>query len=224
MLTGKKLGNAIASALLLKKRGAQAQLAEALGMKPPSVSELKETGRLDKSKLPVLWKFFSDVVGPEHWGLERYPWAEPNIELGPTIKGRVPLISWVQAGHWGEVIDNFAPGDAEDWLLYPKGLGPKAYALRVRGISMVNPNGRPSYEEGDVIFVDPDRLPNHRDRVIVRLDDENEATFKQLFIEGEKMYLKALNPAWPPENPGEIIPVNGNATICGVVVGKWVVD
>jgi len=36
-------------------------------------------------------------------------------------------------------------------------------------------------------------------------------------IEGDKKYLKALNPAWPEK----IIEINGNATLCGVVFGKW---
>lgn len=83
---------------------------------------------------------------------------------------------------------------------------------------MYNPEGRPSYAEGDIIFVDPDRDANHGDRVIVRLDDQQEATFKQLLIEDGKKMLKALNPGWKPR----YIPINGNATICGVVIGKWV--
>jgi SOS-response transcriptional repressor LexA len=39
-----------------------------------------------------------------------------------------------------------------------------------------------------------------------------------LIIEGDRKYLKALNPAWPEQ----IIEINGNATICGVMIGKWV--
>src|SRR5262245_49848204 len=35
---------------------------------------------------------------------------------GPDIKGRVPRISWVQAGALSEAIDLFEPGYAEDWL------------------------------------------------------------------------------------------------------------
>jgi SOS-response transcriptional repressor LexA len=87
---------------------------------------------------------------------------------------------------------------------------------------MVNPKGKPTYDEGDIIFVDPDVHAEHGMNVVVRLDDQNEATFKKLIIEGERRYLKALNPAWPPENPGQILPINGNATLCGVVMGKWV--
>ena len=51
---------------------------------------------------------------------------------------------------------------------------------------------------------------------VVRLDESNEATFKQLIIEEGKQYLKALNPDWP----NRIIEVDEEATICGVIVFK----
>lgn len=132
--------------------------------------------------------------------------------------GAVPRISWVQAGCWADVADPFQPGDAEEWLPCPVKHGPRTYCLTVRGESMHNPGGRPSYADGDIIFVDPDRDANPGDRVIVRLDDQKEATFKQLLIEDGRKILKALNPDWKPR----YIEINGNATICGVIIGKWV--
>lgn len=140
--------------------------------------------------------------GPEFW----------------VAAGAVPLISWVRAGAWHEVADPYAVGDAEEWLPCPVKHGPRTYCLRVRGDSMNNPGGRPSYANGDIIFVDPDRGSNHGDRVIVRLDDQAEATFKQLHIEDGRKMLKALNPDWVPK----YIEINGNATVTGVVIGKWV--
>lgn len=139
-----------------------------------------------------------------------------NIESGPDIRGVVPLISWVQAGDWCGIVDNFAPGDAEEWLPCPVAHGPRTYVLRVRGESMWNPHGRPSFQDGDLIFVDPDRDAIHGSMVVVRLDDEQEATFKQLVVEGSRCYLRAANPLWP--NP--ILQINSNATICGVVILK----
>lgn len=142
------------------------------------------------------------------------PKPDANVEPGPDLRGHVPLISWVQAGNWEAVIDNFAPGDAEDWLPCPRKFGPHAFALRVRGVSM-----EPKYQDGDIIFVDPDAQAEHGKNIVVRLDDEHEATFKQLVMEGGQKFLRALNPDWPGP---KLIPINGNATICGVVIGKWV--
>jgi SOS-response transcriptional repressor LexA len=142
--------------------------------------------------------------------------GEVNTEPGPDIQGRVPLISWVQAGVWSEIIDNFSPGDAEEWIPCPVSHSPSTFVLRVRGESMFNPHGRPSFQDGDLIFVDPDRPASHRSLVVVRLDESKEATFKQLIVEGDHKYLKALNPAWPEP----LIQINGHATPCGVVIFK----
>lgn len=139
-----------------------------------------------------------------------------NTEPGPDIQGRVPLISWVQAGAWSEIIDNLAPGDAEEWISCPVSHSPATFVLRVRGESMLNPYGRPSFHDGDLIFVDPERPAVHGSLVVVRLDDDKEATFKRLVVEGDRRYLKALNPAWPEP----MMQINGHATICGVVIFK----
>lgn len=140
----------------------------------------------------------------------------PNTEPGPDIQGRVPLISWVQAGAWSEIIDNLAVGDAEEWISCPVSHSPATFVLRVRGESMLNPYGRPSFHDGDLIFVDPERPAVHGSLVVVRLDDDKEATFKRLVVEGDRRYLKALNPAWPEP----MMQINGHATICGVVIFK----
>lgn len=143
-----------------------------------------------------------------------------NVEAAFAIdrKGLVPLISWIQAGAWSTVEDPFASGDAEDWLPCPVRHGKRTYALRVRGESMKNPDGRPSYDNGDIIYVDPDQEGLSGHRIITRLDDGLEATFKQLVEEDGKRLLKALNPDWTPR----YLELNVDATYCGKVIGKWV--
>ncbi len=115
-------------------------------------------------------------------------------------------------------MDNFAVGDAEEWLLSPIPTSKNAYYLRVRGVSMYNPAGEPSFNENDLVLVEPQSHAESGALVIVRLDDSAEATFKQLIVEDGKKYLRALNPEWP----NRIIQVNGNATVCGVVKTKVV--
>ncbi|MCI2809358.1 LexA family protein [Eoetvoesiella caeni] len=128
----------------------------------------------------------------------------------------VPLISWVKAGDWCGVVDNFSPGDAEEWLPIPRAHGPNAYALRVRGVSM-----EPRYRDGSIIFVDPSKQADHGSNVVVRMDNEAEATFKQLVVEGDTKFLRALNPDWPGP---KLIEINSSATICGVVIGQFIPD
>ena len=139
----------------------------------------------------------------------------PNTEDAPRMEAPVPVISWVQAGNWTSMAGNFQREDAEEWMAVPRKHGPRAFALRVRGISM-----EPKYHNGSIIFVDPDIAAHHGSNVVVRLDNEEQAVFKQLIIEGDRRYLKPLNPNWPEQ----IVRINGNATICGVVIGQFIPD
>ncbi|MCY4358831.1 MAG: S24 family peptidase [Gammaproteobacteria bacterium] len=131
-----------------------------------------------------------------------------------TIPGNrrlLPLISWVQAGNWQEISEAHTSDYEADLLSCPIRCSPESFVLRVRGASM-----QPRFNEGDLIFVDPNVAPDHGKFVVVRLTESNEATFKQLMIEDGKHYLKAINPDWPQR----IIEVNEEAIICGVIVFK----
>lgn len=141
-----------------------------------------------------------------------------NTTERQAIDGLVPLISFVQAGVWSEIIDTFQPGDAEEWLPCPVRHSKSTFSLTVEGESMRNPGAKPSYEPGDIIYVDPERAANPGDRVVVRLDGHKQATFKQLMEEDGRRFLKALNPEWTPR----YIELDDDATICGVVIGRFV--
>lgn len=77
MLKGKELGQAIKAAYELKlARGgisSKADIANHFGIKTPSVYDWFKKGSISKDKLPELWRYFSDVAGPEHWGLAEWP-------------------------------------------------------------------------------------------------------------------------------------------------------
>lgn len=120
-----------------------------------------------------------------------------------------PLISWVQAGAWTDMNDGANPSTADEWFPCASRCGPRTFVLRVQGQSM-----EPRFIDGDLIFVDPDAEARHGSFVVVRLDDAQQATFKQLVIEGDRRFLRPLNERWPDP----IIEINGHATLCGVVV------
>ena len=157
----------------------------------------------DKKNKPLL------VVNNE----KRVDYAfDKNIEVGPDIRGVVPLISWIQAGHWSEVVDNFSPGDADELIPTIVPVKRHTYALRVQGDSMTNPNGWPSFPEGMVIIVEPEFDHQPGDFVIVK-NGSNEATFKQLIRDGTDWLLKPLNPRYAIKS------LPHDAIICGVVRG-----
>lgn len=125
--------------------------------------------------------------------------------------GKVPLISWVQAGDYEQVIDNFEARSAEQWVDAHVPIRQHTYALRVTGDSM-----EPVFPAGTIIIVEPTIEPESGNYVIVR-NGENEATFKQLVRDGSEWYLKPLNPRYP------IRPLPKGAIVCGVVRESYMI-
>lgn len=122
----------------------------------------------------------------------------PHNTIGSDSTGkaqsRVPVISSVAAGAWSEIVDNFQPGDADEWQETNKTISEQAFALRVTGNSMTNPNGWPSIPEGAVVIVEPNDHPENGKIVVAKLEETEEATIKKLAIDGPYRYLIPLNP------------------------------
>lgn len=196
--------------------GSQGKFAAAMGFEQPNlVSRLLSTGKSAKNIGDKLARKIERVAKkPEFWmdhseQQARMQLPDYNVEAAPDFHRLTPLISWVQAGNWYDLIDNFQPGDAEEWFPCPVRCSRATFVLRVRGASM-----EPKFRDGELIFVDPEAEARNKSFVIVRIENSKEGTFKQLIIEGERRYLKPLNPQWPDP----IIEMDDSATICGVVI------
>lgn len=203
---------------LSRKRLAMSQddLAAASGLKQADISKI-ETGRIQRT---------TGIVGlaralkvDAHW-LEsgegdRSGSGIGNTSPGPDVRGDVPLISWIQAGSWSGAEDPLQPGDAETWLMCPRSHSKGTYALRVRGDSMTAPHGNTrTYPAGSVIFVDPEKKsPTNGDRIIAKLDGEDEVTFKVYKNEDGRQWLQPLNPSHEP--------IRDEFKVLGTVIGKW---
>lgn len=141
------------------------------------------------------------------------PVAGDNFELGPDLRPRrYPEISWVQAGMWSELCENFVPDESTAWHQCHIDLGPCGFVVSVRGPSMTAPPGiSPSFPDGIKLFVSPDAevLPG---KFVIAVRD-GKATFKKLTLVEGDLYLEAINPDWPERyqrvEPGD--------RFCGVV-------
>jgi SOS-response transcriptional repressor LexA len=119
---------------------------------------------------------------------------------------KLPVIGSIAAGAWCDTAGNFDPKDAEEWIDAPGPVGPRAFILRVEGISM-----EPKFMAGDKIVIDPslEALPGHF--VAAKRSRDQAATLKQLKQEGNENFLYALNPDWPER----IIRMTEDWSICG---------
>lgn len=98
MLKGKEFGTAIGKAIQLKlDSGAvksKADIARHFDIKPPSLVDWVKKGSVSKDKLPELWRFFSDVAGPDHWGMTDSEWPTGIFakSIGCSMSDLTPLL------------------------------------------------------------------------------------------------------------------------------------
>lgn len=134
-----------------------------------------------------------------------------NAEAAPRLKGLVPVINEVQAGHWTDIKTGFDE-EASEWIPTLHANSRYAFALRVVGDSMLNPHEKRSLSEGMIVIVDPEKQAKHRSIVVARLENSEKATVKELVIDGDMKYLRPFNPQFP------IIPITEGTMIIGTVV------
>lgn len=188
----------------------QLDVAKFIGVSKATISQW-EAGDTSPNgvNLDKLSRVLRMTVSALLYGKERQTISYP---LKADISHTVPLISWVQAGAWCEVVDNFQQEDTDEYYPCPEKHSEHTFALIVIGESMY-----PDFIPGEIIYVDPLVEPQSGSCVVVRQNGDNEATFKQLMYDGSKKYLKALNPNWPTP----IIEMLPDAVICGVVIGSY---
>lgn len=136
-----------------------------------------------------------------------------NAIPGPDITRRVPLISYVQAGRWKEMLEQHTD-EFTEWIETTAKVSNKAFSLRVVGSSMVDTTGqgRISIPEGAIVIVDPEKDVYNGRIVVARLCQQNETTVKKYVIDGPNEYLMPLNPNYKP------IPLDASCEIVGVCV------
>lgn len=127
--------------------------------------------------------------------------------------GRVPILSYVQAGQWREMCEQASAFDGNvEYVTASVDIGPCGFGLWVRGNSM-----EPRFSEGDLLLADPDVLPKPGDYVIAKNGSE-EATFKKYRPRGyneagqEVFELTPLNDDYPVMR-SDVCPISIIATV-----------
>jgi SOS-response transcriptional repressor LexA len=208
------------------------QLGDVFGISRSSVSEWEsDRSRPSNDKLmrlaEVLSTSVNELLADDGNSGQKLPLIEvskthtsdtliaPDMTAPTRTAGKLPVLSWIQAGEWGEIVDNLREQGVQEWESCPfEG----DFILPVIGDSNFNPGGERSYREGEHLSVSTKIEPRHRSMVIVKRKGEASAICRQLLIENDGvLMLQALNPSWPER----YTKVDRDTEIIGVVTGKW---
>lgn len=207
------------SKLMLDMDVSNAKLARMIGVSRPTIGNWIEGKSAPTGE--NLTNLANALKVDPNWlmsGKESQARFDNNVDLSQRIpfEGRpVPVISWVAAGSFEPIETVLRDAEVDEYLPPIKECGRNGYGLIVTGISM-----SPKFEPEDRIYVNPDfQVVDLKtgDLVIVSCAGDNEATFKQLIIEGTTKYLKPLNPKWDEQ----IIKLTEDCRLVGKVVGLY---
>ena len=188
----------------------QRELGEHFGLTKNAVTQWESGGTAPRAqRLAEIERFLGAPVGALSGRSDN---AAP-VEVTSVSRSmqRVPIISYVAAAGWTDVVDAYEPGDGHTTIETDDPVSADAFALIVEGDSMM-----PEFRPGDRIVVDPAETPQPGEYVVAKLDSREQATFKKYRPRGydthgiEIIELAPLNPDWPTlyidaNNPGHII-------------------
>lgn len=134
-------------------------------------------------------------------------WDLPGLEEVDVLADSlvsIPLLGWVSAGEPVDLNEN------NERVKVPGNMVRRnAYALRVRGHSMIDDN----IQDGDVIVVEKRESASNGESVIAMINGET-VTLKKFYVESGGIRLQPANPEMEP-----IILRNEEVQILGIVTG-----
>ena len=207
------------SKLMLDMDVSNAKLARMIGVSRPTIGNWIEGKSAPTGE--NLTNLANALKVDPNWlmsGKESQVRLDNNVNISQKIPFDgfpIPVISWVAAGSFGPIETVLRDAEVDEYLPPIKECGKNGYGLVVTGISV-----SPKFEPEDRIYVNPDFQVSDLktgDLVIVSCAGDNEATFKQLIIEGTTKYLKPLNPKWDEQ----IIKLTEDCRLVGKVVGLY---
>lgn len=170
----------------------------------PTMQELADVLRVTKVTV------FEHVEGLERKGLlKRLKHRARSLELTPRAVfpdesiASLSLVGHIAAGAPIEAIENTETIDLQQIF----GAGPGLFVLKVRGDSMIDEQIR----DGDLVIIEKRETARNGETVVALLDND-EATLKKFYRDGDRIRLQPANPNYSP------IYVD-NVRIQGVVVG-----
>jgi repressor LexA len=169
---------------------------------PPTVRDIQKACNISSTSVV---DYNLRLLGRDGY-LNRRPDVARGIELldeeGQPVSSnspRVPIVGTIAAGL---ALPVFSTEDAASSAEFdtievspelPKRYG-KLFALSVKGTSMIDA----LIDDGDVVIIQPTQHAENGEMVVAWLKDEEEATLKKFYLEGDKVRLQPANSQMAP--------------------------
>ncbi len=177
--------------LMADKQINAAELARRTQLPQPTVHRIVTgaTTMPHKGSLQSIADFFN-VTEDQLRGLEPIPNLSVEFEStssNNTFKN-VPILSWPQARNWQHYTDSEQASEQE-YLLTDAVVSQHAFALIMQDASM-----EPQIALNSKLIIDPDKKTHDRSFILVYLNNSNSTVLRQLIIDANQHFIKALSP------------------------------
>jgi len=181
--------------MLVREAGTIANLARLSSTAPAYLSQIlnslpTSTGRPRSVGDKLARKLESAMDKPYGW-MDQANQARSEASGSAQQVNYVPLIDESLVSSYTSRTLSVRDEKAEH-IPVPIFVSPGSFAVRVSTDSM-----EPKFQNGDIIIIDPDIKPKSKDFVLCLDTANNSYTFKQLIEEGQRHFLKSLNPHYP---------------------------
>lgn len=180
--------SSILKKLLFEKNMNAADLAREIEIPQPTIHRLvsgKSTRPYKRSLEPIAEYFsisVSDLLGEPNSTMN--PWKNNSSNtVGNNVKN-IPIISWLKTHKFEQTSTN-----SNHFVVTTGDISACCFALITEDYSM-----EPLFTKNSILLFDCQKKPIDRSYVLVELAETEKPIFRQLIMDGDMSYLKALNP------------------------------
>jgi len=186
---------------LARAIGGVTQLAKHLGKTQSQISHLigtnpvKNIGDRFASHVEKVFNKPTGWLDQEHHDIQEASGIYHSTPLRRAYF-QVPIITWQEAEQWLKNPEQYTAKSFPNSLVISVQLSPQAFALKIEGDIMEAPGGT-SFPRECLVIADTDQPAQNGTYVIAKASADTSLIFRQLIIDGNKRYLKPLNPRYP---------------------------
>jgi len=185
--------------LMRERKLNEAELSRRTEIPKPTLHKILSGKTADPriSTIKILADFFEVTLDDLYQ--ENLSFAHKPLPQGISI----PIISWSDSLNAKTVINELTPSNWQQWIIVDGTEDQFLYGLTSK------PCFEPYFPRGTILVVDSKQKANDGDLVVVHYPNTNEATLRELSIDGPNRLLMPLNDTYAPDKLDDSIKILG---------------